>query len=381
MNKKTKVLFICQGLDVGGSEEVLACTIKKIDRSRYETAVCCINKKGVIGLELEEAGFDVTSLNVDYNLFAVFKIYGVIKKFNPDIVHTSLFYANLFGRIAAKMAGVRVILCEEQNICGWKSRNLFFIIADRVLSLVTDRIIACSESVKKFTMGQENIGSSKFAVVYNAFDRDKFDIELPAAPDIKISMGFKATDRIIGTIGRLCEQKGHVYLIEAMAKVVVENAGARLLIVGEGPLKSRLANMAGNAGISDKVIFMEKRRDVPAFLKMLDVFVLPSLWEGLSVVLLEAMYMAKPIVATGIPSNAEAMIDGQTGVLAKKADAGSLAEGINFLLRNSEASKTLGDGAKKRVLEYFTPEKRACELTNMYDLLADEKKIHIKKCG
>ncbi|PIV39297.1 MAG: hypothetical protein COS29_03290, partial [Candidatus Omnitrophica bacterium CG02_land_8_20_14_3_00__42_8] len=341
----------------------------------------CINKKGVIGLELEEAGFDVTSLNVDYNLFAVFKIYGVIKKFNPDIVHTSLFYANLFGRIAAKMAGVRVILCEEQNICGWKSRNLFFIIADRVLSLVTDRIIACSESVKKFTMGQENIGSSKFAVVYNAFDRDKFDIELPAAPDIKISMGFKATDRIIGTIGRLCEQKGHVYLIEAMAKVVVENAGARLLIVGEGPLKSRLANMAGNAGISDKVIFMEKRRDVPAFLKMLDVFVLPSLWEGLSVVLLEAMYMAKPIVATGIPSNAEAMIDGQTGVLAKKADAGSLAEGINFLLRNSEASKTLGDGAKKRVLEYFTPEKRACELTNMYDLLADEKKIHIKKCG
>jgi len=163
--------------------------------------------------------------------------------------------------------------------------------------------------------------------------------------------------------------------------VVVENAGARLLIVGEGPLKSRLANMAGNAGISDKVIFMEKRRDVPAFLKMLDVFVLPSLWEGLSVVLLEAMYMAKPIVATGIPSNAEAMIDGQTGVLAKKADAGSLAEGINFLLRNSEASKTLGDGAKKRVLEYFTPEKRACELTNMYDLLADEKKIHIKKCG
>lgn len=378
-DRKIKVLFIYQSLDAGGAEEVLSSVVKNINKHKYDINICCLSGKDAIGLELENIGYKVKALNRRYgiaNIFTTFRLYGFIRQIKPDIVHTSLFYANFHGRVAAKLAGVRIIISEEQNIYQWKNRNHVFILADKILSCASDRIIACSKAVMDFTSKQEGIGPGKFVVIHNTFDMAKFDINLDAE-DLRKKIGFSEKDKIIGSVGRLCEQKGHSYLIKAMADIVKAVPDAKLVIVGEGPLEQSLKLLTRELGISDRVIFMKKRRDMPTLLKIFDIFVLPSLWEGLSVVLLEAMYMGKPVVTTDIPSNREVMANNETGILVQEKNSASLADAIIRLLNDNVLQKGYGENARKKVSEYFNPERHISELESLYSALTEEKALLI----
>jgi len=391
-DKKIKILFIYQDLDSGGAEEVLSSTVRNINKHKYDVNICCLGSKGIIGEELEYSGYAVRALNRHYgitSIFTTFILYKLIRQIKPDIVHTSLFYANYHGRIAANFAGVRVIVSEEQNIYKWKNKNPIFILIDKILSYVTDRIIACSCSVKDFTAKQEGIDPNKFIVIHNVFDMAKFNIDSDEK-DIRREMGFDKEVKVIGTIGRLCEQKGHKYLIAAMANIIKAIPDVKLVIVGEGPLEQDLKALTQKLSLLDKVIFMKKRRDISAILKTFDIFVLPSLWEGLSVVLLEAMYMSKTVIATDIPSNKEAMINNETGVLVQEKNSVLLADAVIAALNNKALMERYGENAKKRVSECFSSQKRIAELEDLYsalirkDLLLTqeyyyEKKIHCQR--
>jgi glycosyltransferase involved in cell wall biosynthesis len=368
---KTKIFFVYQDLYRGGAENVLVSTLKGMDRNRYKIKVCCMGEIGLAGNELRDIGIDIFCLKRKYklfNLFTTIALYQIIKKYRPDIVHTSLFYANFHGRLAAKLAGVKAIVSEEQNVYKWKDDNFIFRLINKILSCFTSKIIACSETVKHFTARQDNISKNKFVVIYNTFDRGKFDsAHLSDIGYLRKEMGIGEENKIIGNIGRLCEQKGQIYLIQAMKDVLKRIPEARLVIIGEGPLKKSLKDQSRALGIESKILFMEKRGDIPQVLHLFDIFALPSLWEGLSVALLEAMYMQKAIVATDIDSNKEAMVSGETGILVPPDDSRALGEAIANLLEDAERRRLFGIKAKERVLRDFMLEKHVAEVQSLYE--------------
>ena len=367
---KTKILFIYQDLYRGGAENVLVSTLKGFDRNRYEIKVCCIGDMGLAGKELKDIGVDIFCLKRGYKLFNIsttMVLYLIIKNYRPDVVHSSLFYANFHGRLAAKLVGVKAIVSEEQNVYKWKDDKFIFKLINNILSYFTDKIIACSETVKHFAARQDNIRKNKFVVIHNTFDRGKFDsARLSDIGYLRKEMGIGEENKIIGNIGRLCDQKGQVYLIQAMKDILKRIPEARLVIIGEGPLEKSLRDQSKTLGIESKVLFMEKRGDIPQVLHLFDVFALPSLWEGLSVALLEAMYMQKAIVATDIDSNKEAMSNGETGILVPPEDSRALGEAIVSLLEDAESRRLFGIKAKERVLRDFMLEKHVAEVQSLY---------------
>ena len=188
-----------------------------------------------------------------------------------------------------------------------------------------------------------------------------------------------ATDGpVIGYVGSLSKVKGPVYLLEAFKKILHFYPTAKLLVVGDGPLKTMLKTVSAEKGISDSVLFMGFRRDVPQILKAMDVFVLSSVDEAFGISLIEAMYMGLPCVATNVGGIPEVVKNGSTGILVAPANSEALAKAIKELLDKPELAERYGAAGKKRVWENFTADKYIDKLENLYDeLLA--KKIRKRK--
>jgi glycosyltransferase involved in cell wall biosynthesis len=183
-------------------------------------------------------------------------------------------------------------------------------------------------------------------------------------------LGVRADSRLILTVGRLTEQKGLRYLLDAAAPVVSLFPDSHFLLVGEGELFGTLTQQAARNGVPNQVHLMGVRRDVPDLLAAVDIFVLPSLWEGLSVALLEAMAAAKPIVATTVSGTLQAMIPDNTGLLVPPGDSRALANAIVQLLSDPLRAQRMGQSARQHVEKYFSAHQQASQHLALYrDLL------------
>lgn len=378
---KTNILFIHQNMETGGAEEVKSILINNIDKEKFNVSLCCIGEKGEIGQELSDKGFYVRALKKSWrlhNISSTFALLKLIKQSKPDIVHTCLFYANYHGRIAAKLAKVPIIVSEEQNVDKWKKKYLVFLLIDWLLSKVTDRIIACSQAVKDFVLQNEKIETDKLLFVPNTFDLKKFvNHSSIDKENIKRALGLSDKDRIIGTVGSFSLQKGHTYLIKAMKEIVRNEPSCKLLMVGAGPLENELRKKVDKLGLNRQIIFTGLRRDIFNLLSILEIFILPSLWEGLPLVSLEAMAMAKPVVASQIPGITEVVIDGENGILVPPKNSNLLAKAILNLLKDSDRSKKMGEHGKARVLKYYNPQTYVSKIETLYETLSSEKRLNI----
>jgi len=365
---RKRILFVHQNLVVGGAEELRLTILKHIDRNKFDITLCSIENGGLIAEEIKKLGFEIVSLNHKCSLWDLriaWDIYRLIQKRHFDIIQTSLFYANMHGRIAAFMAGVPVIISEEHNIYAWKEKYPVFILIDRLLSKITHKIITCSDSVKIFTSRQEGIPLAKFLTIHNCVDIHKFSLAR-TKEDLRADYDFGPLEKIIIIVGTLCEQKGHKYLLEAFRKIKNEVSDARLLIVGSGPLEEELQKQSRLLHIEGEVKFMRTRRDVPQLLKISDVLVLSSLWEGFGIVLLEAMASGLAVVASNIDGVPEVVLDGETGILVPPKDIYTLSKVITDLLLNVTQREVLATAGRKRVLENFTPESYLNKLNSLY---------------
>lgn len=379
--RKTNILFIHQEMGVGGAEELRSVLINNINKEKFSVSLCCIGKIGEIGQELSDKGFCIRALKKGWglhNIFSIFALLKIIKQCKPDIVHTCLFYANFHGRIAAKIAGVPIIIAEEQNVDKWKKRYLIFLFIDWLLSKITDRIIACSQAVKDFIAENEKITTKKLLFISNAFDLNKFINHSSADKEkVKGSFGLNNGDRIIGTIGSLSLRKGHIYLIKAMKEIVLEEPSCKLLMIGAGPLEKDLRKEVDWLGLARQIIFTGLQRDIFNLLSILEILILPSLWEGLPLVTLEAMAMAKPVIASRIPGVTEVVIDGENGTLVPPRDSRLLAKAILDLLKDTNRCKRMGELGKARVLRYYNPQSYVSKMETLYETLSCGKRLNI----
>lgn len=282
-----------------------------------------------------------------------------------SLIHSHEFSANTYGTLVAALVGIPIIATVhgKNYYSDERRRRLAYSLVSRCA-----QIVAVSEDLKRFLMSVIGIRDNRIKVVYNG---QKLLPVIGAEQKrlIKERLGLFQNEQVVGSVGNLYPVKGYRYLIAAAQKLIARRPNTTFVIIGRGELEAPLREEVKLRGLERKVRFLGFREDVPALLSIMDVFVLPSLSEGLSIALLEAMAAGKPILATQVGGNSELLIDGQTGLLVPAADVDALVEKISCLLADKYLARYLGENARKSVQQRFSEVAMIRNYEQLYDSL------------
>lgn len=365
----TRVLFLIDELDVGGTEQQILELVKRIDRRRYEPIVCCF-RPGKVSAEIAASGVRVIEIpkrgKVDPRF--VLTLARMMRREHIDLLQAYLFTANTWGRLAARIARVPIIVTSERNVDMWEEmyKQRLGVWLDRW----TQRTIGNSEAVGDYLAGK-GITRDKIRVIYNGVDTSRFDG--PVDPHAtREELGIPAHHVVIGHLARLEPQKDPRTFLAAAAIVAKRNPNVSFLVVGGGSLKADLEREAKTLGLTDRMIFTGPRRDVPRLLAACDMSVLSSVKEGMSNTVMESMAAGRPMVATSVGGNPELIRDGETGFLVPTRDPQAIAEGLQRIIDDPALAKSMGLQAKARMAERFSVEAMVSETERLYDELVAE---------
>ena len=327
--------------------------LERIDRSRYRPSICCYDSLGSLSQGLPEKDIGVHLLRrrhgIDY--LYPFKLARHLKKSKIKILHlhnpTALFYGTLAGKIARTPC---IIYTEHGRDF---SSSIKVRIANSLLCKIVNRVVVVAEHGKRYLVEHEGVNERKIFKIYNGIDPQKFG-RTHSGKVIRSGLGLHDDQSIIGIVARLDPIKNHTCLIRAMKIIVTRLPRTVLLIIGDGALRSELEGLTANLGLQDHIKFFGARSDIAELLSMLDVFVLSSLSEGLSLTLIEACAAAKPIVATDVGGNAEIVKHQSNGLLVPSDRPEDLAEAILEILSHEVKARLMGEKGRKKFQEEFT---------------------------
>jgi len=374
-----KVLYFLNSGTRGGVEEHVLCLLRWLDRETFDPVLVCPAEL-LKFIEPELKAYHVRYYPLCIRRWTHLKdiraYWRVLKQEKPDIVHSHLFYATLYAAPLSKLAGVPAVVETAHIREAWRKgiKKAFFI--DRWAYGYVDRIIAVSEAVKRFLTGGKGVAEGKITVVHNGVDLERFSAVYTGRPlvgldKIKKGLGFRnkgnANRRIkIGVIGRLEPQKGHKYFLEAIRLMRDKSDKAEFCIAGEGSLRKELENLCQSYGISHQVKFLGFRPDIKDIMGSLDILVLPSLFEGLPLVALEASAMGKAVIVTNVDGSPEVVIHNETGLVVPAEDSKALKEAMEKLIIDDHLRQQFGEQARKRVENYFDLKKQVKETEVIY---------------
>jgi glycosyltransferase involved in cell wall biosynthesis len=343
------------GKSIHGVGRLFSVLVPRFDRNKFNITVCVLRKKDWIGDEFDK---DCEKLGVKvrffgrrkFDPFTLIDFIKVIREEKIDVMHLQAYGASTFGRLAGIITGVPTIVHahDDDSNYPWYQR-----IADLILSRSTDKAIAVSESVKESSVRKRKICEDRVVVMHNGIPLEKF--RMPESDEIekeKGRLGISLNSKVVGTVARLRKEKGIEYLLKSVPKVLAVFPNTIFLIVGDGPLRGELESLSRRLRIDQNVIFTGYQEDVPKILSIFDIKVLPSLTEGFGLVIVEAMAMGKPIIATNVGGTKEILKDGETGLLVPSKDPKILSEKIIYLLSNEGEAKRLGMKAKEESKKY-----------------------------
>jgi glycosyltransferase involved in cell wall biosynthesis len=286
-----------------------------------------------------------------------------------DVVHTHTSKVGVVGRLAAYVTGVPIVIHTAHGFAFHEgsSRLKIAVVAfvERLAARWCDRVVVVSEFHRQWAIELGIARPEKLVTIHNGLAADRVQPRRSATEN-RNALGVRGNARVLGAFGRLTPQKGLESLVDAMPSVVLRMPNVHLLLVGEGPLRARLSDKVLRLGLSANVSLLGFRDDVPDLLSVCDVVVSSSLWEGLSVSVLEAMAQGKPLVATSIASNRELLAEGSCGVLVPPSDPSAMSEAIVSLLLDRPRAKLLGERARARFHEEFTEERMQAQLWSLY---------------
>jgi len=367
-----RVLHVIATLDPAGAERQLTHLCRRLDRGRFQPAVCCLTRGGPLESPLAEANVPVWIIDKrgKWDVAVLLRLRRVIREFRPQILHTWLPTANTLGRMGEVGCGVPVRIASERAADLWKGCVRRWI--DRALVRRTARVVCNADALRRFLVEQIRLPAEKIAVIRNGLDLDEFDAAARAGP--LATLAPMPEGALIGAVGRLEPQKGMTYLLDAFSRLPPRFAGAELWIAGDGPEAHALQEQAASAGVAERVRFLGLRHDVPALLERFDLFVLPSLWEGLPNAVLEAMAARRAVVATEVDGTPEAVVDisaanadEATGVLVPPRDSDALAQAMGRLLDDSQLRMRLGEAGRRRVAAEFGMERMVNQTQALYE--------------
>lgn len=363
---RLRLMQITHDLDLGGLQQVIYNLCRTLDRSRFDISILCLREKGLFANDVEALGIPVHLLEqkergADY--FAFLKVARVLRELRIDVVHTHNTQPFFDGTLGAILAGVRTVIHTDHARAF--PDKLRYMIAEWAMAQYAYRVVGCSEHTSQQLMRYEKIPARKIVTIPNGIDGSRFELAIDRQAKRR-ELGIHEKGSVIGLAVRLSDQKGITFLLQAMPRILARHPDTTLLVAGDGDLRVELEREARELGIASRVVFCGPRKDIPELLKLLDLYVLPSKWEGLPMVILEAMAAGCPIVATDVGGNSTAVVDGVTGTLVPPLDSGALAEAIVRLLDTPDLLKAYAVNGKERFRDRFSAEIMARQYERLY---------------
>ena len=370
MNQEpVRILHLIESLVVGGAERVLVDIVTNIDKSKFKSIVCVYRDENPLRDELEEAGYPVIYLRknlltplfpkflkpffllIDSIIFVI-RLAKLMRDKNIQILHAHLFSAGLWGRLAALLGGRPKIITTEHTTTDWE-KSLKKTVSNRLLNPITDRIVAVADTVGKTVIDVQKVVPGQVIIIPNGIKLDSFSAN-KTAKHKTILPGSKPR---IAIVSSLTPVKRHDLLFKALKVCVKRVPTISCCVIGDGPERAGLEQLARNLGIENFVFFLGNRNDVNELLRDVDIVVSTSDYEGLPMNLLEAMAAGVPVVATDAGGSKDLVDSGKTGILVERGNVDAIANGICKIIENQDLSEQLKLNGYKIVEEHYSLDK------------------------
>lgn len=366
-----KILHIVDSLDIGGLENGVVNLINRTCVSCFEHTICCLRKKGPMVQRITRPNVEVISMESRSRDYLMpFRLKKIIRSRHPDIVHTRN-WGTVDGIIGARMAGVKGIIHGEhgRDLADSAGTNYKRNLLRRLLSRQTRCFVTVSRDLAVWLQHIVKVPRKKIVTIINGVDTKKFT---PASDKavMKRALGFDPSAPLVGTVGRLDPIKNYPVLINAMQGIRKNHMNAHCVIIGNGPEKNRLKTMAAES--PGLVTLAGAKNNVTEYLQAMDIFILPSLNEGISNTLLEAMASGLAIVTTAVGGNLELIEDEKHGYLVPADSTLELQDRMHHLLQDPEKRKWLGKNARNRCEKEFSLNRMVMNYENLYHRVYDE---------
>lgn len=370
------IAHIIYRLDVGGLENGLVNLINHIPQDRYRHAIICLNGYTDFSKRIKRSDVKVFDLNKQdgLNFSWYVSLYRLLRQLNPDIVHTRNF-STLEGQIVATLARINVRVHGEhgRDISDLEGKNRKYNLLRKSIRPLIHRFITVSKDLERWLINTIKVESSHIKQIYNGVDNLRF------SPKSKINstaipINFNSGNTfVIGSVGRMAKVKDYLSLIRAFLLLIKQIPQAkdhlRLLIVGDGESRAECMAMLRQADVENLVWLPGERTDVSELMQLFDVFVLPSLAEGISNTILEAMSSGLPVIATNVGGNVELVIDSQTGRLVPSNNPEAIAVAISEYYDHREMLAKHGQAARQLIEANFSINAMVSRYLDVYDEL------------
>jgi glycosyltransferase involved in cell wall biosynthesis len=394
MGARRKILHIITRLDRGGSAQNTLLTCQELsrkydvvlahglsleskmndwERQSVERQIAEARKHGLRDITIPSL---VRRVDPVRDIRAFLALLTLLRREKPAIVHTHTYKAGILGSWAAKMAGVPIIIHTPHGhiFFGHFSPQVTrcFMLMERLTAAIVDRMVALTEGERSDYVAFSVANQEKMVTIHSGVNVDRFMKVKRNGREKKLSLGLNAEAPVVGTVGWLLPIKGPIYLLKAMAEVWHTHPDIQLVYVGKGDLEEEVKGEAYRTGLSDKVKFLGWRDDIPEIMQFLDIFVLPSLNEGMGRVLVEAMACGKPIVASNVGGIPDLVKDGHNGFLVGPGDVNGLSLAIKKLIEDEQLRLEMG--AKGRAISRnYGVEEMIKKIDDLYTSLYHEK--------
>ncbi len=364
----TRILYVIDDLGLGGAQRQLTALVRGLSKDRYQPFVVSLSEsKRDYASSMEEARVPLRMLpqSGKWDLRCLGSLVRMMKEIRPQLVHTWLFTADLYGRLAAWCTQVPVVVSAVRSVEPWKPWH--HVLTDRLLKSTTDAFTVNAQAIARVLEAREGIPPEKIHTIYNGIDLETFSSCRDG--ELRRSLSLPEDTPLVGIIGRLSPEKGHEIFLKAAAQVSRPLPQVHFLVVGSGALEEKLRRQARLLQIAPKVHFLKGRPEIGPIFAALNLVVVSSLYEGCSNVVLEAMACGLPVVATRVGGNPEVIDDGETGLLVPSGDSARLSRAVEELLRDPVRAQALGERARLQVQQRFGLPAMVRKMERLYDRL------------
>jgi glycosyltransferase involved in cell wall biosynthesis len=357
-------MHIIIGHGFGGLENVMLDLVNEGDKEWFEYFILCLSTPDVVRQQLEESGATVLELGYGRGLHLGLSlaIQKAVSEHSIDIVHShdfNPFFYTTLGCIGNRR--LAKVYTEHSGILSLRKRHHWIV---KMLSYANDAMVMVSEHLQQHYAKHVGIPKERTTVIHNGIDTNLF-VDPLDGEILKQEFGLEGK-LVIGSAVRLIEQKGLQYLIASASAVKERCPNVRFLVIGDGRLRDSLIAQTRELGVDDIFLFPGYRSDIARILPIFDIYVLPSLWEGLPLGVIEAMLAARPIVVTAVGGVREVMTNGENALLVPPADSDALAEALCCLVDSPDLRINLGERAREHAIEHFALDKKVRAYENLY---------------
>lgn len=384
VTRPVSVCLLISSLEYGGAERQVVEMFRSFDRTRVRPIICSLSDKVPLAESVRDHREDlhIVRKRWRFDFTTVFRVASLLRRERINVVHAFLFDAEIVARLAAPLAGVRVVVASERN-CEHE-RSTLNNVALRLTQPLVDEVVANSFAGREFTLRTAGIDPSRVEVVHNGVDVARFHPDRDAGQAFRARVGIPHNALVVGMVGNYKRQKAHDIFLRMAAQIAQHRADAFFLIVG-GPTggdlapshtyKAEIEKMATTLGIGDHCRFLENERDMPAVYNACDVTALLSRREGTPNVLLESMACGVPVVASRVADNAVLVGDESVGLIVPVDDSMAATVAVEQLLARQVSRPQVCDAARQRACE-FSPDRAARSLEEIYTTCLTKASSH-----